>query len=124
MEFLPPFDASVHLKCVPPPDIDHANAIVELRARFEDFDNFDIDYCTDHQFLLFLTARNFNLDNTYAMMVEALNWRAFRKPHEVMLAPNWHEEVSKETATGKIYNPGTYAYKLLIDIYKYQHYYC
>jgi hypothetical protein len=106
MEFLPPFDAAVHLKCVAPEEIDLGNAVLELRARLKDFDNYCDDYCTDHQLLLFLTARNFDLDNTYSMMVEALNWRAFRKPHEVMLAPNWHEEVSSETSTGKIYNPG------------------
>lgn len=109
MEFvtsLPPFDSDVHLKCVPPKGTDHVAIIAELRERIQAHENFNEEYCTNHQLLLFLTARNFNVDDAHAMMVEALDWRAFRKPNEYMCSSHWKEELNKETETGKLYIPG------------------
>lgn len=98
----PPFDPNIHLKCVPPVDTDYAACITELRSRVKEHVHYNQTYCTDQQLLLFLTARNFNVDETCSMMDEALHWRAIRKPHEYVLSEEWKDEISKETETGKL----------------------
>lgn len=107
MEFtICPFETAVHIKCAPPPDVDHTSAVNELREQIKECPHYDASYCTDHQLLLFLVARNFDISASHSMMEEALQWRAFRKPHEYLLSDTWREEIYKETETGKLYIPG------------------
>ena len=107
MEFTTcPFEPAVHIKCAAPADVDLGAAINELREKIKDCPDYDTSYCTDHQLLLFLTARNFDISASHSMIEEALQWRAFRKPHEYLVSDAWREEICKETETGKLYLPG------------------
>ena len=106
MEFTSFIDSKVHLKCVPPDGMDIEQLITELRNQIKDLNVYSADFCSDHQLLLFLTARDYDISNAYTMIVDALKWRDFRKPDEYMLTPNWKSEIYTETETGKLYIPG------------------
>jgi hypothetical protein len=112
MEFLegkvePPFDSAVHLLCIPSSCREDEGAINTLRSRLKEIDpHYDVVFCTDHQLMLFLQARNYNIEHALKMLLETFEWRKFRHPHTLGDEEGWYDFLENETKTGKIYNPG------------------
>jgi hypothetical protein len=113
MEFLregstePPFDSDVHLFCVPSRRNEDQGAIESLRNKVVASDaDYDSKFCTDHQLMLFLQARNYDVDLAFSMLQETFEWRKLRHPHTLSHEKGWYDFLENETRTGKIYNPG------------------
>ena len=106
-ESVPPFDSSIHLFCF----LDNKNeakaAVDVLRKKIvENIADYDTEFCSDHQLMLFLQARGFDIDQAFQMILETFEWRAFRQPHNLHKEEGWWRFLENETVTGKIYNPG------------------
>lgn len=103
----PPFDSAVHLLCVPSSCSKDKTAIETLRAKLcADAADYDASFCSDHQLMLFLQARDYDIDLAFSMLQETLKWRKFRHPHTLGDEEGWFDFLENETKTGKIYNPG------------------
>mmetsp|Transcript_15639 Transcript_15639/g.26066 ORF Transcript_15639/g.26066 Transcript_15639/m.26066 type:complete len:281 (-) Transcript_15639:801-1643(-) len=103
----PPFDSGVHLLCSPSNQSERQSAIDLLRVKLVENDaEYDTKYCTDHQLMLFLQARNYDVDLSFQMMLETFEWRNFRHPHTLHEEEGWFDFLENETKTGKIFNPG------------------
>lgn len=106
-----PFDPIVHLR-YEYENIDDAERLKIkevldiINAKYDELYSEHIEWLTDEQIIRFLVARNFVVKNAVEMIVEALRWRSWRKPSEIMNAANWNERMSKESETGKIYCSG------------------
>jgi CRAL/TRIO domain/CRAL/TRIO, N-terminal domain len=113
----PPFDPDVHILSPPPRTDDQCMKFKQLKQNlFEHHSDLSREFeswLTDQQLVRFLIARNYDVTKTTDLLIEAMKWRRFRKPHliESMEAigstkEHWSIKFEKECATGKIYNPG------------------
>jgi hypothetical protein len=112
----PPFDPAIHLHS-PNIEASHKALIENLRSNLESWDNYDSEWCSDHLLMLFLIARNYDIDATTAMLKTASEWRSHRRPHEVEAVPDWEAKMSRESQTGKVYVPGNYHGSIRYDLY-------
>jgi hypothetical protein len=104
----PSFPKDIHILS-PPPTLEQKKIISELKERLNDeelYQKFQ-DWANDLQLQRFLIARNYSIDASYKLIMEALEWRAKRKPHEILAnMDEWNDLLANENETGKIYCPG------------------
>lgn len=112
-----PFDLDIHYLS-PQPKSDKHKEILEqfrehLRNNFSDLFHEFQEWLTDYQLIRFLIARNYDIKKSCDMITGAMRWRQSRKPHLVeqldgvgSTNEHWTVKFAKESATGKIYNPG------------------
>jgi hypothetical protein len=112
-----PFDLDIHYLSPLPKNDDQQEILLQFR---QDLKNYHLDlydefesWLTDQQLIRFLIARNYDLKKSSDMITSAMRWRQDRKPHQVeqmeevgSTNEHWTIKFSKESATGKIYNPG------------------
>lgn len=104
-----PFPREVHL-CTPEPNAEQKSAIDSFRASinetYAELATAHSTWLTDVTLMRFLIARKFNAEASLSLIGTALRWRESRHPEKLGEAVDWAETMGRESATGKIYNPG------------------
>lgn len=103
----PSFDASIHILGQPSQKKEHEGAVEALRLRLEESaPGYDAKYCSDHQLMLFLHARKYNIDEAFNMLSDTLDWRKLHSSSLHGTEEGWVDFIDNETCTGKIYKAG------------------
>eukprot|EP00292_Cryptomonas_paramecium_P011547 CAMPEP_0113717492 /NCGR_PEP_ID=MMETSP0038_2-20120614/34566_1 /TAXON_ID=2898 /ORGANISM="Cryptomonas paramecium" /LENGTH=311 /DNA_ID=CAMNT_0000645313 /DNA_START=83 /DNA_END=1015 /DNA_ORIENTATION=+ /assembly_acc=CAM_ASM_000170 len=94
----------------------HEADLVALRAALDSSSAFQAlvekypeaaTWCTDTNLVRFLHARGYKVEQSLKLIIEALEWRATRRPDLIDKLPENEELLSKESSTGKLYCAGS-----------------